>query len=88
MSSEPSSGRSKGLLDRIASAFRNGESDEGSAKNDFAEALSEARANGIIAADAYSMIEGALKVPDLRASDLMIPRAQVDAIDLSQPRTE
>ena len=34
------------------------------------------------------MIEGALKVPDLRASDLMIPRAQVDAIDLSQPRTE
>ena len=88
MSSEPASGRSKGLLDRIASAFRNGESDEGSAKNDFAEALSEARANGIIAADAYSMIEGALKVPELRASDLMIPRAQVDAIDLSQPRTE
>lgn len=88
MSTEPPSSRQKGLFDRITSAFRGEEDDAGAARSDLAEALSEARAQGIIPADAYSMIEGALKVSDLRASDLMIPRAQVDAVDFSLPRDE
>ncbi|MDO5531031.1 HlyC/CorC family transporter [Sutterella sp.] len=86
---EPSSqSRKQGFFDRITSHFRDEPDDEGTAKNDLAEALSEARASGVIAADAFSMIEGALKVSDLRASDLMIPRAQVDAVDLTDNQND
>lgn len=78
---------SKGILDRIASAFR-GEAEVENPRGDLAEALSEAREQGVIAPDAFSMIEGALSVSNLRASDIMIPRAVIDAVDLSTPRDE
>lgn len=78
---------SKGILDRIASAFR-GETEAENPRGDLAEALSEAREQGVIAPDAFSMIEGALSVSNLRASDIMIPRAEIDAVDLSTPREE
>ncbi|MCS7101557.1 MAG: CBS domain-containing protein [Burkholderiaceae bacterium] len=44
--------------------------------------LRDARQRGVIDADALSMIEGVLQVADLRAADLMVPRSQMDVLDL------
>ena len=37
----------------------------------------------LLDADALAMIEGVLQVADLRAGDIMVPRAQIDAIDVA-----
>src|SRR5690606_36444126 len=39
----------------------------------------------LIDADAVSMIEGVLQVSELSARDIMVPRSQMDVIDISQP---
>jgi magnesium and cobalt transporter len=49
------------------------------------ELLSEAHERDLLDADALSMIEGVLQVSDLRARDLMVPRAQMDVIDIAEP---
>ena len=87
MSSEPHLETNKSFLDRLTSAFRSDE-DAGDAKQDLIGALSEARADGLIGSDTFSMMQGALEVSSLRAYDLMVPRAQVDAVDLEKPTDE
>jgi magnesium and cobalt transporter len=42
----------------------------------------------LIDADALGMIEGALQVSELQARDIMVPRAQMDVIDLHDTRDE
>jgi magnesium and cobalt transporter len=42
----------------------------------------------LIDADALGMIEGALQVSELQARDIMVPRAQMDMIDLNGTREE
>ena len=79
MPSEPPSPKSKNIFNRIASAFHN---EELSDRDDLIEVLKEAKSHNLIAADTFSMIEGALSVSDLRASDIMVPRSQVQALDL------
>ncbi len=81
MSSEPPSPKPRGFLDRLAAAFHD---EPISDRNDLQEILHEARRINLIGADTYSMIEGALKVSELRASDLMVPRSQIHAVDLSE----
>ncbi len=49
------------------------------------ELLSDAHARNLLDADALSMIEGVLQVSELRARDLMIPRAQMDVVDIDDP---
>jgi magnesium and cobalt transporter len=39
-------------------------------------------------ADAFSIIEGALAASETRVADVLIPRAQMDVIDLHEPLTE
>lgn len=41
---------------------------------------------GLLDADALAMMEGALHVSELRASDLMVQRAQIEAVDLSEKK--
>mgnify|MGYP000477220360 CR=1 FL=1 len=38
-----------------------------------------------IDADALSIIEGALAVSEMQVRDIMIPRAQMDVIDINEP---
>ncbi len=52
------------------------------------EILHDAHAHGLIDEDALSMIEGVFQVSDLSARDIMVPRAQMDTIDISQPIEE
>ncbi len=47
--------------------------------------LRKAHERDLIDADAVSMIEGVLQVGELSARDIMVPRSQMDVIDISQP---
>jgi magnesium and cobalt transporter len=85
--SDPSPGgsgrrhKAKSLLERLSAfIFREPENRE-----ELLEALHEAHERNLMDADAMSMIEGVLQVSELRARDLMIPRPQMDVIDISEP---
>ena len=49
------------------------------------EILHDAHERNLIDADALSMIEGVFQVADLSARDIMVPRSQMDVIDISKP---
>ncbi|MFC7517290.1 HlyC/CorC family transporter [Herbaspirillum sp. GCM10030257] len=48
------------------------------------EILHDAHGRNLIDADALSMIEGVFQVSDLSARDIMVPRPQMDVIDLNK----
>lgn len=50
--------------------------------------LQDAHARNLIDADALSMIEGVFQVSDLSARDIMVPRPQMDVVDLTKPIEE
>jgi magnesium and cobalt transporter len=52
------------------------------------EILQEAHERNLIDADALSMIEGVFQVSDLSARDIMVPRPQMDVIDITKPIEE
>ncbi|HQR55494.1 MAG TPA: transporter associated domain-containing protein [Burkholderiaceae bacterium] len=79
--STPSRHKHKTLIERLtAFIFREPEN-----RAELLEALHEAHERNLLDADAMSMIEGVLQVSELRARDLMIPRPQMDVIDISEP---
>lgn len=47
--------------------------------------LDAARDRDLIDGNAYMMLKGALAVSDLTASDIMVPRARVDSLDVNAP---
>lgn len=55
-------------------------------REEFTEALHRAYGQKLFDAEALNMMEGALEVGQLCASDLMVPRAQIEAIDINEPR--
>ncbi|MBT9522082.1 MAG: CBS domain-containing protein [Dechloromonas sp.] len=52
------------------------------------EILHGAYERNLMDADALTIIEGALAASDTRVTDVMIPRAQMDVIDIDDPLTE
>jgi magnesium and cobalt transporter len=50
--------------------------------------LRSAHERELLDADALSMIEGVLQVSELSARDLMVPRPQMDVIDIGEPPAE
>ncbi len=83
--SDPSPGTGtaglKTQLERlIARIFRRADD-----KEDLIEQLREAQEHSVIDADAVSMMEGVMQVADLQVRDLMIPRSQMDVIDIDDP---
>jgi magnesium and cobalt transporter len=52
------------------------------------EVLHDAHERNLIDADALSMIEGVFQVSDLSARDIMVPRSQMDVVDLNKPIAE
>jgi magnesium and cobalt transporter len=57
-------------------------------RSELLEVLHDAHERNLIDADALSMIEGVFQVSDLSARDIMIPRSQMDMIDISKPIEE
>jgi len=68
------------LLERL-SAFIMREPED---REQLIELLHSSHERNLLDADALSMIEGVLQVSELHARDIMIPRSQMDVIDISE----
>ena len=78
----------KSLLDRLADFLSPQPTSPSERRQELIETLREAQTEGLIDADALSMIEGVFQVGQLCARDILVPRAQIDWIDISQPLPE
>src|SRR5215213_6126250 len=67
------------LLERLSAFIMREPEDRGQ----LIELLHSAHERNLLDADALSMIEGVLQVSELQARDIMIPRAQMDVIDVN-----
>jgi magnesium and cobalt transporter len=54
-------------------------------RDDLLDVLHEAHERKLIDGDALSMIEGVFQVSDLAVRDIMVPRMQMDTVDISKP---
>lgn len=66
--------------------FRSRFKDEPQTREEIVALLRSSLRKGLLDADALAMMEGALHVSELRASDLMVQRAQIEAVDLSEQK--
>jgi magnesium and cobalt transporter len=74
----------RSLLERLTALI----SPEPENRAELLEILHEAHERNLIDADALSMIEGVFQVSDLSARDIMVPRSQMDTVDISKPIEE
>ncbi|MBN9459991.1 MAG: CBS domain-containing protein [Burkholderiales bacterium] len=71
----------KPLLERLAALLLRVPED----REQLLGVLRQAHDRALLDAEALSMIEGVLQVAELAAGDIMVPRAQMDVIDIGQP---
>ncbi len=69
------------LLERLSSLLMREPGD----REQLVHLLRSAYSRHLLDADALSMIEGALTVSEMQVRDIMVPRAQVDFIDVNEP---
>jgi magnesium and cobalt transporter len=69
------------LLERLSALLTRGPED----LEHLVKQLHSAFERNLLDADALSMIEGALQVSEMQVRDIMVPRSQVDMIDVSEP---
>ena len=69
------------LLERLSALILREPGD----REQLAQLLRSAYSRNLLDADAMSIIEGALTVSEMQVRDIMIPRAQVDFIDINEP---
>ena len=82
MEGSPSSTPSRfSLLERLSSLLMREPED----REQLQALLHSAYERNLIDADALSIIEGALQVSDMQVRDIMVPRAQMDVIDIADP---
>lgn len=80
MNPDPISTKTLSIFDRLSRLLAR----EPASREELLILLREACVRNLIDADALSMIEGVFQVSELCARDIMIPRAQVDAIDITE----
>ena len=78
----------KSLLERLAEFLTPQPTSATERRQELIETLRAAQAEGFIDADALSMIEGVFQVGELCARDILVPRAQIDWIDIDSSVTE
>ncbi|QWD63881.1 HlyC/CorC family transporter [Polynucleobacter sp. MWH-UH2A] len=78
----------KSLLDRLADFLSPQPTSPSERRQELIETLREAQIEGLIDDDALSMIEGVFQVGQLCARDILVPRAQIDWIDINLPLSE
>ena len=71
----------KPLLERLSALLLRAPED----REQLLQLLRQSHERSLLDADALSMIEGVLQVAELAARDIMVPRAQMDVIDIGQP---
>jgi magnesium and cobalt transporter len=57
-------------------------------REELLELLHAAYENNLLDADALAMIEGVMQVSEMQVREIMIPRAQMDVVDINDPRDE
>jgi len=72
------------LIERIT-AWLSPEPDN---REELLELLHAAYDKNLLDADALSMIEGVMQVSEMQVREIMIPRAQMDVVDIDDPREE
>jgi magnesium and cobalt transporter len=77
---DPSNHR-PGLIDRLTSWL----SREPDNREELLELLHAAYEKNLLDADALSMIEGVMQVSEMQVREIMIPRAQLDVVDINEP---
>ena len=78
----------KSLLNLLADFLSPQPTNPSERRQELIETLREAQSEGLIDADALSMIEGVFQVGQLCARDILVPRAQIDWIDINQSLAE
>src|SRR4051795_5808838 len=69
------------LLERLSSLLMREPGD----REQLVHLLRSAYQRNLLDADALSIVEGALTVSEMQVRDIMIPRAQMDVIDVNEP---
>ena len=77
----PPAPQKPGLLERLSALLMREPEDRGQ----LIELLHSARERDLLDAEALAMIEGVLQTSEIAARDIMVPRAQMDLIDISDP---
>lgn len=75
------SGKKNNLIKRLLSRVRREPED----REGILTVIDAARARNLIDSNAYSMLKGTLAVSDMTAADIMVPRAQMDLLDVNVP---
>jgi magnesium and cobalt transporter len=73
----------KSLLERLADFLTPQPISPAERRQELIDTLREAQSEGLIDADALSMIEGVFQVGQLCTRDILVPRAQIDWIDIN-----
>lgn len=81
MTTEP---ESKSLLERLSNLLTPTPASPSERRVELLETLRESHAEGLIDADALAMIEGVFQVGELAARDILVPRPQIDWIDINE----
>ena len=68
------------VLDRLSALLMR----EPESRDQLLELLRSAHERNLLDADALAMIEGVMQVSEMQARDIMIPRAQMDVIDIAE----
>ena len=71
--------RPRSLLERLSDFI----SPEPDTRAELLEVLQDAHERNLIDADSLSMIEGVFQVSELTARDIMVPRAQMDTVNIA-----
>jgi len=77
---EITSGHKPSLLERLGALIMREPED----REQLIQLLRSAYDRNLLDADALSMIEGAMQVSEMKVRDVMIPRAQMDVIDINE----
>ena len=80
MANEPPAASKPKLMDRISAWLAREPED----REELVEVLRASYDRNLIDADALAMIEGVLQVSEMQARDIMVPRAQMDVIDIRE----
>ncbi len=76
----PGADHRKPLLERLAALLLRVPED----REQLLDLLRQAHERALLDAEAMSMIEGVLQISELTARDIMVPRAEMDVVDISQ----
>lgn len=84
MSEDSSSSGHRSWLDKLAQAF----AQEPKTREELFQLLREANRNNLLDDDALGIVEGAIKISEIKVRDIMIPRSQMVTLQIDQTPKE